>query len=132
MKPQDKEKIKKIRADIKASSIPEELKKELKALGLDKDREEQQPIRLFSGLIDDAHRVPGRKRILYQDGPLMLERKPKETGERFSVYRRSADKGDPDYSPLPHDAPHYEGPNTPKGMREWASWYAFNKLDDGT
>ena len=115
-----------------ALSIPEEHKKELRALGLNKDREEQQPIRLFSGLIDDAHRVPGRKRIMYQDGPLMLEREPKETGERFSVYRRSADKGDPDYSPLPHDAPHYEGPNTPKGMREWASWYAFNKLDDGT
>ena len=76
--------------------------------------------------------MPGRKRVIYQDGSLKLEREPKETGERFSVYRRSAEKGEPDYSPLPHNAPHHEGPNTPKDMREWASWYAFNKMDDGT
>ena len=83
-------------------------------------------------MIKDSNRVPGRKRPLYKNGALLLERVPKETGKRFSVYRRSAEKGDSDYSPLPHDAPHSEGPHTPEGMREWASWYAFNKMDDGT
>ena len=76
--------------------------------------------------------MPGRRKKIYQNGFLSLHRCPKETGERFSVYRRAASQRDPDYSPLPHDAPHYEGPKTPEGMREWASWYAFNKMDDGT
>ena len=61
-----------------------------------------------------------------------LEREARETNESYSVYRRNAEKGEEDYSDLPHDAPHHEGPNTPEGMREWASWYAFNKMDDGT
>ena len=111
---------------------PWDMEDKLKELGLDKEFEGKNSVKPFSGLINDAHRVPGRKRIIYQDGPLRLEREPQETGERFSVYRRNAEKGNPDYSPLRHDAPHYEGPKTPEGMREWASWYAFNKMDDGT
>ncbi len=111
---------------------PSEIGEELKALGLDKDVGGRQAQKLFSGLLNDAHRVPGRKRRIWRDGPLRLEREPKETDERFSVYRRSAREGEPDFSPLRHDAPHHEGPNTPEGMREWASWYAFNKMDDGT
>ena len=111
---------------------PWDIESELKELGLDKEVEGKHPIKILVSMIKDPNRVLGRKRILYKDGDLLLERVPKETGERFSVYRRSAEKGDPDYSPLPHDAPHYEGPHTPEGMREWASWYAFNKMDDGT
>ena len=115
-----------------ALGSPWDLGDELHALDLDAKQVDVPPIPLFSQMIDDAHRVPGRKRIIYQDGLLTLEREPKHTDERFSVYRRGADEDEPDYSPLPHDAPHREGPNTPEGMREWASWYAFNKMDDGT
>jgi len=109
-----------------------DLEKELKSLGLDKEIDTDKPLKLFTDIIDETKRVPGRRKRIYQDGHLKLERKAKETGERFSVYRRAAEEGDPDYSPLHHDAPHYEGPHTPEGMREWASWYAFNKMDDGT
>ncbi len=115
-----------------AWGCPWDMENELKELGLDMDIKGRKPVRIFAEIIRDANRVKGRKRIIYRDGPLKLERVPKETGERFSVYRRSAEKGEPDYPPLPHDAPHREGPGTPEGMREWASWYAFNKMDDGT
>ena len=60
-----------------------------------------------------------------------MERVPKDA-DRFSVYRRSANKGDADYSPKSHSAPHREGDKEIEGMEEWASWYAFNKKDDGT
>ena len=115
-----------------AWGCPWNMESELKELGLDKEIKGGKNIKVFANMIKDPNRVPGRKRIVYKDGDLLLERVPKETGERFSVYRRSAEKGEQDYSPLPHDAPHYEGPHTPEGMREWASWYAFNKMDDGT
>ena len=115
-----------------ASGSPEELEPELKELGLAANRKGNKDFPPFTKLIRDENRVPGRKRILYQSGPILLERKPKQTGERYSVYRRNAEANEPDYSPLPHDAPHWEGSKTPEGMREWASWYAFNKMDDGT
>ena len=117
---------------ITAWRLPEEYEEELKALGLGENIEDAKQVKTLDKVIDDKNRVPGRKRIIYEDGPFYLERRPNETDERFFVYRRSAEKGDPDYSDLHHDAPHYEGPNTPEGMREWASWYAFNKMDDGT
>ena len=111
---------------------PWDMEDKLKELGLEKELQETNPLKVFTDLINDANRVPGRRRILYQKGPMLLERYPMDTGERFTVYRRGAKKGTPEYSPLSHDAPHYEGPKTPEGMREWASWYAFNKMDDGT
>ena len=89
--------------------------------------QETTPLKVFTDLINDANRVPGRRRILYQKGPMLLERYPMDTGERFTVYRRGAKKGTPEYSPLSHDAPHYEGPKTPEGMREWASWVCFQQ-----
>lgn len=109
---------------------PWDMEEELHALGLDKEYKGKDP--LFTDVIRDEYRVPGRKKIIYEKDLLRLERRSRETDERYSVYRRSADKGDADYSPLPHDAPHNEGPHTPKDMREWASWYAFVKMDDGT
>ena len=115
-----------------AWGCPWDIEEELRALGLDKERKTKRPMKRFSAWIKEENRVPGRRRIIYRSGPVTLERKPRETGERYSVYRRRAEKGEADYSPLPHDAPHYEGPHTPEGMREWASWYAFNKMDDGT
>ena len=111
---------------------PWDIEEELKELGLHKEYKGKKPPAIFPEIINDENRVPGRKRIIYRKGLLTLERQPKETGERFSVYRRSANKGAADYSPLPHDAPHYEGEKTPEEMREWCSWYAFNKMDDGT
>ena len=111
---------------------PWDIEKELKELELDQDREGNKPIKALTDLINDSYRIPGRRKIIYENGPLRLERESRETGERYSVYRRGAEEGEPDYSPLPHDAPHYEGEKTPEGMREWASWYAFNKMDDGT
>ena len=115
-----------------ARDCPWDIGDELSALGLDQTHEDTPPLEALTGLIKDEKRVPGRKRIIYQNGALSLERKPESTNEHFSVYRRNAEKGEPDYSPLPHDAPHYEGPHTPEGMREWASHYRFNKMDDGT
>ncbi len=115
-----------------AWGCPWDIKEELETLGLDQEIETTNPIALFSELVDEKYRVPGRRRIIYQKDGLLLERQPKETEEHFSVYRRSANEGEADYSPLPHDAPHHEGPDTPEGMREWASWYVFNKMDDGT
>ena len=110
----------------------EEVKKEVSKYGLDQDIENSGSIEILSSLIDEKNRVKGRKRIIYDDGHLRLERIPRESGETFYVYRRAAKQGDLDYSPLPHDAPHYEGEKTPEGMREWANWYAFRKMDDGT
>ena len=89
-------------------------------------------IPFFAALLREEHRVPGKRQRIYQDGDVTAKREPLETDEVFSVYRRMAEEGAPDYSPLPHDAPHYEGPHTPEGMREWASWYQFRKMDDGT
>ena len=84
----------------------------LKELGLEKELQETNPLKVFTDLINDANRVPGRRRILYQKGPMLLERYPMDTGERFTVYRRGAKKGTPEYSPLSHDAPHYEDGGT--------------------
>ena len=50
--------------------------------------------------------------------------------KKFMIYHRDAKKGDPAYSPKSHSAPFYEGRYV-KGMEEWASWYCFNKRDDG-
>ena len=47
------------------------------------------------------------------------------------VYRRDAKKGEATYSPKSHSAPHFEG-HYVEGMEEWASWYCFNKKEDGT
>ena len=91
---------------------PWDIEEELKVLGLHKEYKGKKPPAIFPEIINDENRVPGRKRIIYHKGLLTLERQPKETGERFSVYRRSANKGAADYSPLPHDAPHYEGEKT--------------------
>ena len=94
---------------------PWDMEDKLKELGLEKELQETNPLKVFTDLINDANRVPGRRRILYQKGPMLLERYPMDTGERFTVYRRGAKKGTPEYSPLSHDAPHYEGPKTPEG-----------------
>ncbi len=110
---------------------PWDMGEELGALGLDKSFEGEYAEVLIKTIAEE-NKVKGRKRSIYTNGGLELERMPKESGERFSVYRCEAEKGEPDYSPLPHDAAHREGEKTPEDMREWATWYAFVKMDDGT
>jgi hypothetical protein len=51
--------------------------------------------------------------------------------EKFMIYRRDAKKGEATYSPKSHSVPHFEG-HYVEGMEEWASWYCFNKKEDGT
>ncbi len=112
----------------------EDLRNDLREYRLDKDRKTKRPMKPFSEIIREANRVPGRRQHIYVQGPITLCRIPNETGEKFWVYRRSAEKGEPGYEEggKDHSAPHYEGPHTPEGMREWCSWYCFNKMDDGT
>ena len=100
--------------------------------GLSKDMDTKKPITVITNMLKDTNRVKGRKRPIYKDGGFTLERIPEETGERFLVYRCGAKKNEPGYSDKSHSAPHYEGEKTPEGMREWATWYAFVKMDDGT
>ena len=47
------------------------------------------------------------------------------------IYRRDAKKGEATFSPKSHSAPHFVG-HYVEGMEEWASWYCFNKKEDGT
>ena len=115
-----------------ASGSPWDIEEELKELGLDQELTYQKPLKTLSGIIKKKYRVPGLKKIIYENGSLKLVRRSEETDERFSVYRLAAEEGEPDYSPLKHDARHWEGPHTPEDMREWATWYAFRKMDDGT
>lgn len=115
-----------------ARGCPWDIGEELKELGLDKEIPDGGPVKVLTDVISGENRVPGSRKRIYEKGDLRLERSSEETDERFMVYRRSAEEGDAEYSGLPHDAPHYEGPKTPEGMREWANWYSFTKMDDGT
>lgn len=83
-------------------------------------------------IIRDRYRVKERKRIIYENDVFTVERQPWPTEERYSIYRRQARESDPDYDSGAHEAPHFEGAKTPEGMMEWANWYAFVKMDDGT
>ena len=109
-----------------------QIKDQLEEKGLLKDRSQKRPIAALKAMMTESNRVAGKKRPIYVDGPFRLERVPQETGERFWVYRRDAEKGQPGYSEKDHSAAHYEGPKTPDGMQEWTTWYAFEKMDDGT
>lgn len=104
----------------------------LKELGLLKNCRQKEPIAAIENLLTEKNRVKGLKRPIYDDGFFVIKRIPKETNERFVVYNRNAEKNEQTYSAKDHSAPHYEGPKTPEGMREWVNWYAFTKLDDGT
>lgn len=106
--------------------------KEIKKLGLDKDIRDvyKKDIPVIFGIRRDKNRVPGTRRKIWTDGDLMIKYIPRDC-DKFWIYRRSAEKGEEGYSEKDHSAPHWEGPKTPEGMREWASWYCFNKKDDG-
>ena len=104
----------------------------LAQMGLLKDIESKQPIAAIEAMIKEENRIAGRKRPIFKEGDFTLERVPVETVDRFLVYRCGANKNEPGYSSKDHSAPHYEGPKTPEGMKEWTTWYAFDKMDDGT
>ena len=120
------------RIEYSAYGSQEGLEAELAELGLDRDiesgRKKDAPA-LF-GIMDDGHRVKGTRKHAWQSGSLRIERIPKDE-DRFMVYRISAEKGEPGYSEKRHSAPHREGAKEIEGMDEWASWYCFNRKDDG-
>ncbi len=109
----------------------EPIREELKALGLTADHTGKTRLPRFRAILDKGERAPGTRKVIRRDGPLSLERVPRDA-EKFWVYRRSAGKGEPEYSPKSHSVPHREGSRVVEGMEEWASWYAFVKKDDGT
>ena len=82
-------------------------------------------------IISDKYRLKDIKKDIYQKGDFRIERIPEEVA-KFWIYKRSANKGEEGYSDKDQSTKHYEGPHTPEDMREWASWYCFNKMDDGT
>ena len=97
-----------------------------------KGTERKGPVPFMAKIISEENRVKGTKKPVYQSGDITVKRIPRETGEKIWIYRRNAEKGEEGYSSKDYSAPHYEGPKTPEGMKEWASWYCFNKMDDGT
>jgi len=110
----------------------ESIKALLEKKGLLKNKESNNPIAAITRMMNAENRVKGRKRPIYHCDGFTLERIPNETNKRFLVYRCDANEGEPGYSPKSHSAPHYEGEKTPEGMKEWTTWYAFVKMDDGT
>ena len=94
---------------------------ELEALGLTKNHRRKTHYPRFRAILHKGEQVPGTRKRILRDGPISMERVPKDA-DRFSVYRRSANKGDADYSPKPHAAPHREGSRIVEGREEWASW----------
>ena len=116
--------------------IPDRIRDELKQAGLLKNIgrniEQNGPIPFFEDLMKKTNRVQGRKRVIYESGPVRLMRVPQETGKRFMIYRRSAQKGEKGYSPKDYTAPLREGRGGPDDQEKWVSWYEFVRMDDGT
>ena len=72
---------------------PWDIEKELKALGLDKETEKTVPV--LEDLIQEKNRIKERRQRIYEEGSLRAERRPEPAGERYLVYSRSAEKGEP-------------------------------------
>lgn len=116
---------------VKSSLDPDALEK-LKARGLAKNAERKGYLPFFAEMINDENRVPGTRKVIYEKDGFRLERIPEETGEKFWIYRLSAEKGEPGYGTKRYSAPHREGGKEIEGMSEWAQHYCFVKMDDGT
>ena len=108
---------------LEKEDIPAKFKKETERKGA---------VPFMATIMTEENRVQGTKKPVYKSGAFTVERIPQETGEKVWIYRRSAKKGEDGYSEKDYASPHYEGEKTPEGMKEWASWYCFNKMDDGT
>lgn len=96
-----------------------------------KEKKLKKPYKLMESIMKEENRLPNTRKIVYVSGPVKIVRVPKNI-DRFIVYRMNAQKGECGYSEKKYSALHYEGENTPKGMKEWASFYQFVKRDDGT
>ena len=120
------------KTEYNAWSAADKYADEMKALGLDKDIKSasRKTVSAIFGIMDDDHRVPRTRKRIWQSGDLKVERVPEDV-DKFWIYRRSAEKGEAGYSPKEYDAPHSEGGRVIPGMTEWASWYCFNRKDDG-
>ena len=116
--------------------IPDHIRDELKQDGLSenigRNIRQKGHIPFFDDLMKETNRVQGRKRVIYESGPVRMMRVPQETGKRFMVYRRSAQKGEKGYSPKDHTMPLREGRGGPDDQEKWVSWYEFVRMDDGT
>ena len=86
----------------------EPVREALDALGLTKNRTGKTQLPRFRAVLNKGERMPGTRKVIWMDGPLRMERVPRDA-ERFLVYRRSAGKGSAEYSPKAHSAPHKEG-----------------------
>ena len=109
---------------------PETVREALDALGLTKNRTGKTQLPRFRAVLNKGERVPGTRKVIWTEGSLRMERIPKDA-DKFWVYRRTARKGAPEYSPKSYSAPHKEGGRVVEGMEEWASRYAFNNKEDG-
>lgn len=96
-----------------------------------KSVENADSIPFIDEIINAKYHLKDTIKDIYQKGNYKIVRKPEEI-DKFWIYRRSAKKGEEGYSSKDHWAKHYEGPHTPENMKEWASWYCFNKMDDDT
>lgn len=88
------------------------------------DREK--PAAFLEEIMTEEYRVQGTRKLIYRKNNLNIIRQPKDT-DCFMVYNKQTSKNDEN-----HSAPHYEGPGTPEGMKEWASYYQFVRRDDNT
>lgn len=104
----------------------------MKKYGLLKSRDLKGMMKFFRETLKQEYRVSGLKRPIYERDGFTVTRIPNSTVEKHLVYSLSAEKGEKGYSEKKHSVPHYEGEKTPEGMKEWCSWYCFNKMDDGT
>lgn len=105
---------------------------EMKALGMDKeiDDREHKTVQFLYDVIKEENRVPGTRKRIYQSGDIRITREPRDV-DKIWIYRCSAEKGEPGYSEKRYVVPHCEGGKEIEGMNAWASWYCFNKKDDG-
>ena len=81
-------------------------------------------------MMKEENRVPGSRKRIYQSGDIRIVKDPKDI-DKIWIFRCSAEKGEPGYSEKRYAVQHYEGGKKIEGMNAWASWYCFNKKDDG-
>lgn len=69
---------------LEGEDIPDVFKHSLETEG---------PAPFMAEILTERNRVPGQKKPVYKSGNITVERIARETGEKFWVYRQSAEKG---------------------------------------
>ena len=82
---------------LEKEDIPDKFKRTVRAKG---------PVGFLQQYMTEENRVKGTRKKKYLAGDFSIVRLPKETGEKYWVYRRSAEKGEAGYSEKNHSAPH--------------------------